>query len=137
MADNAWKAGTADSNDTASGCEFASGLGICFTDRKLAAVRAYHEWMPIRQVQADDKLRIWRNFPIGRLLDLTMLDTRQYDRDITDVSRHVLHICKHLEVFYRFTIIRNVRDSNSRNLYNEPLLTIGPEYRYQFNRWIH
>lgn len=69
-----------------SGCQFASRLGICFTDRKLAAVRAYHEWMPIRQVEADDKLRIWRNFPIGRLLDLTMLDTRQYDRDITDVS---------------------------------------------------
>ncbi|KAG6911478.1 hypothetical protein DXG01_014552 [Tephrocybe rancida] len=41
--------------------------------------------MPIRQVVADDKLRIWRNFQIGKLLDLTMLDTRQYDRDITDV----------------------------------------------------
>ncbi|TFY78407.1 hypothetical protein EWM64_g5606 [Hericium alpestre] len=52
---------------------------------KLAAVRAYHEWMPVRQVAADDKLRIWRNFQIGKLLDLTMLDTRQYDRDLTDV----------------------------------------------------
>ncbi len=61
-------------------------LAACFTDRKLAAVRAYHEWLPIRQVDADDKLRIWRNFQIGKLLDLTMLDTRQYDRDLTDVS---------------------------------------------------
>jgi alkaline phosphatase D len=42
--------------------------------------------MPIRQIDADDKLRVWRNFQIGRLLDLTMLDTRQYDRDVTDVS---------------------------------------------------
>ena len=41
--------------------------------------------MPVRQVEADDKLRIWRNFQIGKLLDLTMLDTRQYDRDLTDV----------------------------------------------------
>ncbi|ETW85800.1 hypothetical protein HETIRDRAFT_432424 [Heterobasidion irregulare TC 32-1] len=84
VADNAWKAGTADSNDTSIGCSF-SPSGACFTDRKLAAVRAYHEWMPIRQVAADDKLRIWRNFRIGKLLDLTMLDTRQYDRDLTDV----------------------------------------------------
>ncbi|RDX56550.1 hypothetical protein OH76DRAFT_1426103 [Lentinus brumalis] len=84
VADQAWKAGTADSNDTTKGCSF-SPSGACFTDRKLAAVRAYHEWMPIRQVDPDDKLRIWRNFQIGKLLDLTMLDTRQYDRDITDV----------------------------------------------------
>ncbi|KAJ8078629.1 hypothetical protein PM082_012912 [Marasmius tenuissimus] len=78
------KAGTADSNDTAVGCSF-SPSGACFTDRKLAAIRAYHEWMPIRQVDAADQLRIWRNFQVGQLLDLTMLDTRQYDRDITDV----------------------------------------------------
>lgn len=84
VADNSWKAGTADSNDTTIGCSF-SPSGACFTDRKLAAVRAYHEWMPIRQVDPDDKLRIWRNFQIGKLLDLTMLDTRQYDRDLTDV----------------------------------------------------
>jgi alkaline phosphatase D len=80
------QAGTADSNDTAAGCGF-SPSGACFTDRKLAGVRAYHEvhnihsytpaihirihlsqWMPIRQVVADDKLRIWRNFQIGKLL---------------------------------------------------------------------
>ncbi|KAJ3551377.1 hypothetical protein NM688_g4736 [Phlebia brevispora] len=40
---------------------------------------------PGRLVTVDDKLRIWRNFQIGKLLDLTMLDTRQYDRDITDL----------------------------------------------------
>ncbi|KAI5834905.1 hypothetical protein K523DRAFT_292741 [Schizophyllum commune Tattone D] len=91
IADNAWKAGTADSNDSmialgdnASGCTF-SPSGACFTDRKLAGVRAYHEWLPVRQVSADDKLRIWRGFQVGQLLDLIMLDTRQYDRDITDV----------------------------------------------------
>jgi len=84
VADNSWKAGTADSNDTTIGCAF-SASGACFTDRKLAAVRAYHEWMPIRQVDVSDQLRIWRNFQIGQLLDLTMLDTRQYDRDLTDV----------------------------------------------------
>ncbi|KAL0071527.1 hypothetical protein AAF712_001384, partial [Marasmius tenuissimus] len=77
-------AGSADSNDTVTGSSF-SPSGACFTDRKSAAVRAYHEWMPIRQVDAEDQLRIWRNFQEGLLLDLTMLDTRQYDRDLTDV----------------------------------------------------
>jgi alkaline phosphatase D len=33
----------------------------------------------------DDNLRIWRTFNFGTLFDLVMLDTRQYDRSITDV----------------------------------------------------
>ena len=33
----------------------------------------------------DDNLRIWRTFSIGSLFDLIMLDTRQYDRSITDL----------------------------------------------------
>jgi alkaline phosphatase D len=33
----------------------------------------------------DDNLRIWRSFKFGDLFDLLMLDTRQYDRAITDV----------------------------------------------------
>ena len=67
VADQAHNAGTANSNDSASGCLF-SASGACFTDRKFAAVRAYHEWIPIRQVTVDDKLRIWRNMQIGKLL---------------------------------------------------------------------
>ncbi|KAK7466976.1 hypothetical protein VKT23_004039 [Stygiomarasmius scandens] len=102
VADNAWKAGTADSNDTTVGCSF-SASGACFTDRKLAAVRAYHEWMPIRQVDADDKFRIWRNFQMGKLLDLTMLDTRQYDRDLTDV-------------YYNTEFVNTIADFSNRSL---------------------
>lgn len=33
----------------------------------------------------DDNLRIWRTFQLGNLVDLIMLDTRQYDRSITDL----------------------------------------------------
>ncbi len=33
----------------------------------------------------DDNLRIWRSFQMGTLFDLIMLDTRQYDRSITDL----------------------------------------------------
>jgi alkaline phosphatase D len=33
----------------------------------------------------DDNLRVWRSFSLGSLVDLVMLDTRQYDRSITDL----------------------------------------------------
>ncbi|KAJ8606207.1 hypothetical protein MRB53_041149 [Persea americana] len=59
--------------------------GVSVDQRKMNAVRAYFEWMPIRQVEMDDNLRIWRSFQIGSLFDLIMLDTRQYDRSITDL----------------------------------------------------
>jgi len=42
--------------------------------------------MPIRQVDMDDNLRIWRTFSMGTLLDLVMLDTRNYDRSITTLG---------------------------------------------------
>ncbi len=53
--------------------------------KQANAVRAYFEWMPIRQVEMDDNLRIWRDFSFGDLFDLIMLDTRLYDRSITDL----------------------------------------------------
>src|SRR3954465_9169679 len=40
--------------------------------------------MPIRQVDSDNYFRIWRNFKIGKLVDLNMLDTRYYHRDRGD-----------------------------------------------------
>ena len=65
--------------------------------------------MPIRQVAVDDKLRIWRNFQIGKLLvrflvngvtvvlmltafvqDLTMLDTRASATSINQLQADVL-----------------------------------------------
>jgi alkaline phosphatase D len=71
VADNSWRNGSTDSS------------GEVFRKRKQAAVRAYFEWMPLRQVEMDDSLRIWRSFELGTLMDLMMLDTRQYDRDLT------------------------------------------------------
>ena len=46
-------------------------------DRRDAAVRAYFEWMPVRE-QPDG--RIWRRFSFGDLADLVMLDTRLWAR---------------------------------------------------------
>lgn len=81
VADNSYNHGTADSNNTETGAV----RGVRFTERKLAAVKAYYEWMPIRQVDTTDSLRIWRKFRYGKLADIFMLDTRNFDRDITDI----------------------------------------------------
>ncbi|WP_347019605.1 alkaline phosphatase D family protein [Acinetobacter calcoaceticus] len=52
-----------------------------FSDRKLAALQAYFEWMPIRPVSNTDHLNIYRQFNFGSLVELTMLDTRIVARD--------------------------------------------------------
>lgn len=52
-----------------------------FIDRKLAALQAYFEWMPIRPVAENDHLNIYRQFDFGNLVQLSMLDTRILARD--------------------------------------------------------
>ncbi len=54
------------------------GEGL-FEDRKNNAIKAYYEWMPIRENK--ERERIWRKFSIGNLINLVMLDTRLYGRD--------------------------------------------------------
>ncbi|KAK4055762.1 hypothetical protein OIV83_000309 [Microbotryomycetes sp. JL201] len=90
VADNTYKSGSADSNNTIQG-----QIGdYQFSDRKANAVRAYYEWLPIRQIDTDDKLRIWRSFKIGKLGTMIMADTRQYDRDVTDLYYNTAEINK-------------------------------------------
>lgn len=67
IADNAWKAGAENHNP-----ELGEGS---YADRAKAAVRAYHEWMPIRQPSSDLK-RIYRSFRLGDLAELFMLEER-------------------------------------------------------------
>lgn len=74
-----------------------------YATRKFNAVRAYLEWMPIREqpVQTTD-VRIYRNFNFGGLLDLYMVDTRLEERTqqvrtstdptINDTNRTILGI---------------------------------------------
>lgn len=44
----------------------------------------------------DDNLRIWRTFSIGTLMDLIMLDTRDYDRSITDLYWNTERVSPHV-----------------------------------------
>ncbi len=49
-------------------------------DRKRASVQAYREWLPIRDAEDGDPLRIYRHFDFGGLADLIMLDARLIGR---------------------------------------------------------
>lgn len=81
LANNTWHSGAENHN---------SGEGD-FQARMAAARTAYHEWLPIRTAAQTDQGPIYRNFKIGNLADLIMLDTRlvgrdeqlEYNRDIT------------------------------------------------------
>jgi len=50
-----------------------------FQSRKANAIKAYLEWMPIRENKS--KHKIWRKFEVGNLFQLLMLDTRSIYRD--------------------------------------------------------
>ena len=49
--------------------------------RKNIAAKAYHEWMPIRTLDANNLLKIYRRFDFGNIFTLHMLDTRIEGRD--------------------------------------------------------
>lgn len=61
------------------GLETQAGVLSSFPARRAAAYRAYSEWTPIRPAIAEDSsLLLHRAFSVGELLDVTVLDTRQY-----------------------------------------------------------
>ncbi len=44
--------------------------------RRAAALQAYYEWMPVRELPSDPIGQLYRRFRFGNLLDLLMLDVR-------------------------------------------------------------
>ncbi|KAL7629295.1 hypothetical protein AAE478_000815 [Parahypoxylon ruwenzoriense] len=84
VSNNGYRDGSSGLNNTED--SFLKNGGVSVDQRKMNAVRAYFEWMPIRQVDLDDNLRIWRSFQMGNLLDLIILDTRNYDRSVTSLG---------------------------------------------------
>lgn len=61
-----------------------AGEGL-WVDRKAYAAQAYKEWMPLRNPDPNDDLKIWRTLPYGNLADLIVMDTRIWDRDEPDI----------------------------------------------------
>jgi len=52
-----------------------------YAERKRAAQRAYFEWVPVREFEQQPG-RLHRSFSHGDLIDLVLLDTRHWGRDI-------------------------------------------------------
>ena len=71
FSNDAWKKGAENHSEDGSEGDFYT--------RRSAAIKAYYEWMPIREQQ--NKRKIFRDFKIGKLMHLIMLDTRQFGRD--------------------------------------------------------
>lgn len=79
-ANNSWRDGAENHNP-----ELGEGD---WPTRRSAALRAYHEWMPIREQPSANGPFIYRSFRFGNLADLIMLDTRLYGRSeqLTDTK---------------------------------------------------
>ena len=72
LANDAWEKGAENHQSDTEGD---------FFERKLAALAAYFEWMPIRPID-DQHIKIYRQFDFGTLVQLTMLDTRIIARNV-------------------------------------------------------
>ncbi len=77
LANNAWNEGAENHDSETEGA---------WADRRDAAVRAWHEWLPVRELPgemtADRAGRSFRGLRFGDLADLLMLDTRLHGRDL-------------------------------------------------------
>lgn len=71
VADNTWKDGANNHQPDTEGD---------YETRRNGAHQAYAEWMPIRD--QEDRSKIYRSFKYGDLVDLIMLDTRSWGRDL-------------------------------------------------------
>ncbi|WMP16849.1 alkaline phosphatase D family protein [Thiothrix lacustris] len=72
VANNTWKDGAENHTPATEGD---------FSLRRAAAVKAWREWLPVREQDATNPLLIYRSFDFGTLLSLHMLDTRLVGRD--------------------------------------------------------
>lgn len=54
--------------------------------RKISGAQAYKEYMPIRNPDPSDDVKIWRKLRYGNLLDLIVLDSRLWGRDEQDLG---------------------------------------------------
>lgn len=73
VANNAYVSGAA--NHTA-------GVEGDYATRRNAALKAYHEWMPIRTPDTSDLRKIYRSFDFADVLSLHMLETRHIARTV-------------------------------------------------------
>jgi alkaline phosphatase D len=79
FANNTWSGGAQNHNTDAGEGEWNA--------RRVAAIQAYFEWMPIREDGPALQGRIYRAFRFGNLATLLMLDSRMIGRDVQVLSK--------------------------------------------------
>lgn len=72
IANDTWQGGAENHSDGTEGS---------FSARRDAALKAWHEWLPVRTPDASDLRKIYRSFDFGGLAALHMLETRVIGRD--------------------------------------------------------
>jgi alkaline phosphatase D len=103
VSNDAWESGAENHNN---------GEGL-YSDRKMAALKAYFEWLPIRLPEQITSLQ--RRFTFGDLIDLIMVDTRHFKRE-------------RAPDFAEFTDTNGVIDDVAvRAAINAPRALLGPE----------
>ena len=78
---NTWSQGAQNHNNDADEGDWNA--------RRLAAMQAYFEWMPIREDGPALQGRIYRTFRFGNLATLFMLDTRMIGRDVQVLNKEI------------------------------------------------
>lgn len=72
FANNSWRDGAENHNPSKQGD---------WSTRKSAALQAYLEWVPIREIDPDNKFKIYRSIKVGDLAEIFFLDTRIIERE--------------------------------------------------------
>ncbi|KAG9187573.1 hypothetical protein G6011_05444 [Alternaria panax] len=85
VANNGYRDGFSNMNNTEQ--SFRKFGGVSVDLRKMNAVQAYFDWMPICQVDMEMTCSCGRRgAKMSKSFDLIMLDTRNYDRSITTLN---------------------------------------------------
>ncbi|MEM8594136.1 MAG: alkaline phosphatase D family protein [Pseudomonadota bacterium] len=102
-----------------------------FDERRAAALKAYYEWMPVRE-NPNDSLSIYRKFEFGNLINLYMLDTRLKARDAQ--LSHMKYVDNILE--YDFDAAdADIRDPDRELLGKEQMAWLQSELSASNAKW--
>ncbi|WP_283788506.1 alkaline phosphatase D family protein [Bermanella sp. WJH001] len=104
-----------------------------FETRKLAALQAYFEWLPIRPIAQDNELEIYRSFQFGDLVDLHMLDTRVLARD--KQLDYANYISPSTGAFDADTFAQDISDANRTMLGSEQLQWLQTQLGNSTSTW--
>ncbi len=104
-----------------------------FETRKLGALQAYFEWLPIRPIAQDNELEIYRSFQFGDLVDLHMLDTRVLARD--KQLDYANYISPSTGAFDSAAFTQDISDTNRTMLGSEQLQWLQTQLGNSTGTW--